>query len=64
MNMMWDVPYISEEARQIITGPRLLITVCFMLGKSVREASTVGIMRYFGNMLTEKISKFEHSRIF
>jgi len=21
--MMWDVPYISEEARQIITGPRL-----------------------------------------
>jgi len=23
MNMMWDVPYISEESRQIITGPRL-----------------------------------------
>ena len=21
--MMWDVPYISEEVREIITGPRL-----------------------------------------
>jgi len=23
MSMMWDVPYISEEVREIITGPRL-----------------------------------------
>ena len=65
MNMMCGVLYISEEARQIITGPHLPSNYVFlMVGKSVKETSTVGIMWYNGNILTGKISKFEHNRIF
>jgi hypothetical protein len=64
MNMMWDVPYISEEARKIITGPRLpsnydLFDAWEISKRSVNSTD----MRYFGNMSTEQIPKFEHNRI-
>jgi hypothetical protein len=55
MNMMWDMPYISEEERQIIIGPRIPSNYDLFDAWKISKKNVISRdYAIFGHILTEK----------